>query len=357
MSNYIEYKEKVAFHPGYYVKEIIEESGLTQEDFAKRLGTTPKNLSLLVRGEQSLSIDMAMKLSRLMGTSAAYWLNLQQAYDALIVEFKSDQELERERVVFEKIDYKYFRNNFMLPDLPRKIDEQIERIRKFLDIATLTVLKRPDMAARFRSSSENLTEANTIKANIMMQIATNEALHANAPKFNKKEFEEAVDYALTLTESHTDFYDKLKTAFFNAGVIFVILPNISGSKINGATKKVGDNIVLMVNDRRLYADTFWFTLFHEIGHILSGDYGVSFDMEMGENEKLADEYARDRLIPSEQYDEFISRQIFSPQSIKDFSASIHRDPGIVLGRLQKDGKVGYNDAKMNVLKTQYKLRS
>ena len=103
MSNYIEYKEKVAFHPGYYVKEIIEESGLTQEDFAKRLGTTPKNLSLLVRGEQSLSIDMAMKLSRLMGTGAAYWLNLQQAYDALIVEFKSDQELEQERVVFEKI--------------------------------------------------------------------------------------------------------------------------------------------------------------------------------------------------------------------------------------------------------------
>lgn len=298
-----------------------------------------------------------MKLSRLMGTSAAYWLNLQQAYDALIVEFKSDQELEQERVVFEKIDYKYFRNNYMLPDLPRKIDEQIERIRRFLDIATLTVLKRPDMAARFRSSSENLTEANTIKANIMMQIATNEALHSNAPKFNKKEFEKAVDYALTLTESHTDFYEKIKEAFFNAGVIFVILPNISGSRINGATKKVGDNIVLMVNDRRLYADSFWFTLFHEIGHILSGDYGVSFDMEMGENEKLADEYARNRLIPSEQYDEFISHQIFSPQSIKDFSKSIQRDPGIVLGRLQKDGIVGYNDAKMNALKKQYKLRS
>ena len=300
---------------------------------------------------------MAMKLSRLMGTGAAYWLNLQQAYDALIVEFKSDQELEQERVIFEKIDYKYFRNNFKLPNLPRKIDEQIERIRKFLDIATLTVLKRPDMAVRFRSSAENLSEANTIKANIMMQIATNEALHADAPKFNKKDFEEAVDYALTLTESHTDFYDKIKAAFFNAGVIFVILPNISGSRINGATKKVGDNIVLMVNDRRLYADTFWFTLFHEIGHILSGDYGVSFDMEMGENEKLADEYARNRLIPSEQYDEFISHQIFSPQSIKDFSKSIHRDPGIVLGRLQKDGIVGYNDAKMNALKKQYKLRS
>ena len=70
MSNYIEYNDKIAFHPGYYIKEIVEESGLTQEDFAKRLDTTPKNLSLLIRGEQSLSIDIAMKLSRLIQEQA-----------------------------------------------------------------------------------------------------------------------------------------------------------------------------------------------------------------------------------------------------------------------------------------------
>lgn len=87
MSNYIEYDDKIAFHPGYYIKELVENSGLTQEDFAKRLGTTSKNLSLLIRGEQSLSIDIAMKLSRLIGTSVSYWLNLQSAYDVLIAEF------------------------------------------------------------------------------------------------------------------------------------------------------------------------------------------------------------------------------------------------------------------------------
>ena len=105
MSNYIEYKEKAAFHPGYYIKEIVDDSGLTQEDFAKRLGTTPKNLSLLIRGEQSISIDIAMKLSRLLGTSIAYWLNLQKAYDALIAEFKSEEELAEERIIFNNIEY------------------------------------------------------------------------------------------------------------------------------------------------------------------------------------------------------------------------------------------------------------
>lgn len=101
MSNYIEYNNKVAFHPGYYLKEIIDESGLIQEDFAKRLDATPKNLSLLVRGEQSLSIDIAMKLSHMIGTSVDYWLNLQNAYDALIAEFMSEKELAEERTILK----------------------------------------------------------------------------------------------------------------------------------------------------------------------------------------------------------------------------------------------------------------
>ena len=83
MSNYIEYKGRVAFHPGYYVEEIVDESGLTQQDFASRLGTTPKNLSKLINGQQSLSVDMALKLSGMLGTTLEYWLNLQNAYDAV----------------------------------------------------------------------------------------------------------------------------------------------------------------------------------------------------------------------------------------------------------------------------------
>ena len=43
--NYFEYKDKIAFHPGYYIEEIIQDMNITQEDFAKRLQTTPKNIS------------------------------------------------------------------------------------------------------------------------------------------------------------------------------------------------------------------------------------------------------------------------------------------------------------------------
>ena len=356
MSNYIEYNDKIAFHPGYYIKEIVEESGLTQKDFAKRLDTTPKNLSLLIRGEQGLSIDIAMKLSRMIGTSVNYWLNLQNAYDALIAEFRSNEDLTEEKLVFQYLDYGYFREYLNLPDLPRKIDEQIAEVRRFLNVATLTVFKKRDMAVSFRSAAGELTEANTVKANTMVQIAANMALTANAPKFNKQLFEKAVAYALTLTKDHDTFYPLIKDAFFKAGVVFVVLPNIPGSKINGATKKIGGNVMLMVNDRRLDSDTFWFTLLHEIGHIMHGDYGISFDSESGRREEIADGYAEDMLIPCDKYQLFVAANKFDRQSICEFAQEIDRDPGIVFGRLLNDGKVNYNDWSLHQLRHKYKVK-
>ena len=240
--------------------------------------------------------------------------------------------------------------------MPRKKDEQIKAVREFLKVATLTVFTKRDMAVNFRSSTEALEEASTVKANTMVQIATNKALAVDAPKFNKKKFEAAVQYALTLTKNHSEFYPLIRKAFEEAGVIFVILPNIVGSKINGATKKIGDNIMLMVNDRRLYSDSFWFTLFHEIGHIINGDYGISFEKESGEQEHAADLFAEDSLIPRERYNDFVARERFGLKDIIRFGESINRDPGIVLGRLQNDGLVGFDDWTMKPIRHKYRVK-
>lgn len=356
MNNYIEYNDKIAFHPGYYIKEIINESGLTQEDFAKRLNTTAKNLSVIINGEQSLSVDIAMKLSKMLGTSINYWLNLQTAFDAAKAKIDAEDELEEERRIFKFLDYKYFHENYGLSALPRRIDEQIIELRKFLNIASLIVLTKQDLAANFRSAKEERDEASIVRANAMLQIAINKALTIEAPRFDKRKFETAVEYALTLTTDHTGFYLKIKKAFYDAGVILVIMPNLSGSKTNGATKRIGNNIMLMVNDRRLNADSFWFTLFHEIGHIINGDYGVSFENETGEQEELADRYAEDTLIPPEEYDAFIAGNKFDAVSIKRFAEKINRDPGIVLGRLTNDKYVGFDDWSLKKLQHKYKIQ-
>lgn len=357
MSNYIEFKEKIAFHPGYYIEEIVEESGLTQADFAKRLDTTPKNLSLLIRGEQSLSIDIAMKLSRMLGTSVDYWLNLQKGYDVMIAEMNSEQELEREKRIFAYLDYKFFVENYGLSKEKSKTTERIETLREFLHVSSLTVLAKPDLAVSFRSAKGDLTEVDTVKANAMVQIAVNKAMTVEAPKYNKREFEKAVEYALTLTRDHANFYNLIYQRFLEAGVILEILPNIEGSSTNGATKKIGNNVMLMVNDRRLHADSFWFTLFHEIGHIINGDFGISLDQDKGELEEKADKYAEDSLIPHDQYIEFLNDKKYDLDAIMNFAKKIGRDPGIVLGRLQNDGYADSSNQALAKLRHKYRVKT
>ncbi len=84
MCIYSENDESIAFHPGYYLKEVIEELNLTQSEFAQNLGVTEEHLCELLVGTQNLTIDVVSKLSEFMGTSVEFWMNLQRSYSEAI---------------------------------------------------------------------------------------------------------------------------------------------------------------------------------------------------------------------------------------------------------------------------------
>ena len=82
----IEYKDLIAFHPGQYVEELIEEYNVTQKEFAERLGISEMKLGKLVNGEESISNDIARKLAKITNISMITWLNIQSIYDVKIAE-------------------------------------------------------------------------------------------------------------------------------------------------------------------------------------------------------------------------------------------------------------------------------
>ena len=88
MSEAIAYEDLVAFHPGTYVNDIIEEMELTPADFARRLNTSTKLLGELLRGQASLTKELAEKLSRVTGVSLGTWLNLQRSYAEKVLEIQ-----------------------------------------------------------------------------------------------------------------------------------------------------------------------------------------------------------------------------------------------------------------------------
>ena len=226
-------------------------------------------------------------------------------------------------------------------------------------LIVLTVLKKKDLAVNFRSTQTNFQEANLVKANILLQLAVNKVLQTDAPHYNKAKFQQAIEFALTQTGNHQSFFPEIQKRFLEAGVVLVVLPHLPGSKINGATKRVDGKVMIMVDDRGKYADTFWFTLFHEIGHVINGDFGVSFYAEVeDETELAADEYAQNILIPSEKYSEFVQTgEAYTAESIRQFAVSIDRDPGIVLGRLKRDEYVPYAETELShELRHKYKVK-
>jgi addiction module HigA family antidote len=76
-----ELKTTVAFHPGEFLLEEIEERGLKKTEFAKSIGLLPGNLSELFKGKRHINARIAVKLEITLGISAEYWLGLQSAYD------------------------------------------------------------------------------------------------------------------------------------------------------------------------------------------------------------------------------------------------------------------------------------
>jgi HTH-type transcriptional regulator/antitoxin HigA len=99
------------------------------------------------------------------------------------------------------------------------------------------------------------------------------------------------------------------------------------------------------------ADRFWVSLFHEIGHILLGHHNQDGTSE--EDELNADEFSKEQLIPSKQFKQFTARNSFEKANIVSFAKQIEIDPGIVVGRLQKEGYIEFS--WHNDLKTRYTI--
>ena len=73
-------------HPGEFLKEILEDRGISQAQFARAIGVAPMRISHIVKGARPVSADLALLFGRALGQSPQYWLNLQAAYDLKIAE-------------------------------------------------------------------------------------------------------------------------------------------------------------------------------------------------------------------------------------------------------------------------------
>ena len=158
-----------------------------------------------------------------------------------------------------------------------------------------------------------------------------------------------------MCQKNVDFQNHLKTVLGEYGIDFSVVKNFRGAPVQGYIFRRSDGVYQMVlTIRGAFADIFWFSLFHELGHIVNGDIGKSIkfidDGSDVDKETAADLFARDRLLSPESYASFIQKGDFTFEAICSYARTQNVMPYIVIGRLQKEKYLDYHQY------SNYKLR-
>ena len=149
-----------------------------------------------------------------------------------------------------------------------------------------------------------------------------------------------------------EFCPKLKSMLAECGIALVFLPHLQGSFLQGTSFIDGNKIVVGLTARGKDADKFWFSLFHELAHIILGHIGQT-NGTSEDDEQAANFWSGDTLIPGNDFSEFIDRKCFSVSSIRAFAEKQGIAPGIVVVRLQNEGCIKHS--ALNELKEHYKI--
>lgn len=361
--NKTEYIPSIAFHPGDYIRDIVEEMDISQSEFAKRLGINDKVLSDLVNCKIPMSKEVAEKLSTMLGTSISVWLNLQLSYDENLLKNKINTGIKADEPILEILDYNYFVKLGVVIKTRDKM-KKIEELRKFLTVSNLGILNSRDFLVNFRSSTSKESNKIIICANAWVQTAINEAKNIETDNYDAVKLKRYIPEIRKMTiEDPVEFVPVLKEKLSECGVALVFLPHLKNSGINGAVKWINnDKAMLAMNARGAYADIFWFAFFHELKHVLQHKISKTFitasknsDIELY-NSKLEDEanmFSTNLLIPPQKYERFVENRYFDSESIMRFSRDIGIHPGIVVGRLQHDRYIQFNSC--NEMRVKYQI--
>jgi len=174
------------------------------------------------------------------------------------------------------------------------------------------------------------------------------AQNVECRRFDEARFRDALVRTRALTRQPVSAWQcELQTICADAGVAVVLVPELPKLRACGATYWLGPSkAVIQLSLRYRTDDHFWFTFFHEAGHIMLHGRTETFVEGNGEHDAREDEanrFAAQTLIPERRFQTFLaSGESLTKNGIAAFAAELGIAPGIVVGRLQKEGRIPYS---------------
>ena len=344
------YTPDYVVHPGEYLEEVLESRDIKKRDFAERAGLSVKAVSQIINGKSLYSPDVALVFEKTLDIHAGIWMNMAEAYQLFQARKKELERLgnEHTREWVRKFPVADLKRLGIIPDT-RKIEIVADSLLRFLGVSdpiTWEKYQRQQVALYRKSDQFKQDEEATA---VWLHLAERKAEEIDTRSFDKDTFRGVLEKIRGLTVLPLEeSFRKMQALCASAGVALVEVPELKTTHISGASRWITQNKAMIALSLRYKSnDHFWFTFYHEAAHILlHGKKGIYIDTEKetsgGEEEREADRYAGNILIPPGEYRAFVKEGKFFPKQIGAFANKIGIHPGIVVGRLQHDGHIEHS---------------
>ncbi len=325
-----------AVPPGQTLQEVMESLDMSQKELAIRTGLTVQSLIRIFRGEQPITYESANRFELVTGMPANFWNNLEAQYQEQLAKVNERDRLRADLAWLKTIPTKELAERGFL----KETEDEVELLRETLGFYGVSsvrawheVWENPAVAAR----RSQCFESQPGSASAWIRQGELQAQKIVCKPFNKVQFQKALETIRGLTCEAPDMFEsEMKRLCAEAGIALALVPEMKKVPWNGATKWLSSQkAMILLSLRGKGEDKFWFSFFHEAGHVLHDgkkDLLINNGSRDDPREVRADDFASEYLIPA-RYDKRI-KTVRSNKEIIVLAKELGISPGIVAGRYQ-----------------------
>lgn len=351
------YEPNYPVPPGLILEEMLEALGMSQAEFARRCGRSPKHISEIIAAKAPVEPDTAIQFERVLGLAANIWLSVEGQHQLHRAKEKEIKTEDRARKWLQRIPINELVARGLF-DSPSDTSDCVNKVLSFFSVGSIDAWERrhEELAVTYRHSTAFQSSNEAVYT--WLRIGVLNAERQECDDFNKSRFKGALKEIRSLTVLEPkDFVPRMTYLCNKAGVAFTVVRPLPETALSGAAWwKTPRLAIIQQSLRHLSNDHFWFTFFHEAAHILLHDKKNRFIDENAvksetDFEREANRWAIDFLIPELDWNRFVAAMPRSKVAVETFARTQGIAPGIVVGRLQHDGIIPWTH--LNGLKQRY----
>lgn len=343
---------QIVFHPGETLAEKLEELNMGRNEFAIRTDKPEKTILAVIKGESSITPEMAVRFEHVLKIPAYFWLKSQSEYDEFIIRERRKAELEKTIEWAMRFPLSFMIKNQWLPECAGKV-EKTGALLDFFGLSNHVAWEKYYLqqasASNFRLSLASAKDPYAISA--WLRRGELQSQDLSAKTFSAETFKSILlTIKKLMYEEPPHYFKKLQELCSSAGVKLVYTPCLPKVPACGSTRWYKGNPLIQMTGRYHRNDSFWFSFFHEAGHILlHNKYDVFLekvecDSKAPEKEKAADDFAIKWTLTKIQEKEAIASYLQSQslaETVAVYAKKFETNPAIIIGRLQHVGVIGH----------------